>query len=121
MKLDAGIIETFYKINRPCKGISYEAILSGLRSLEKVTLQTMFVAGNIQNTDDWDVKCWIERVSEIRPLKAQIYSLHRPPAEVHLQEVPIEILQGIAIQTQKMTGILVEVVVASSDYRPANR
>ena len=43
MKLDVGDLETLRKINQPCRVVDYEAILSGLKSLEKVTLQTMFV------------------------------------------------------------------------------
>lgn len=117
MKLDAGSVETFRKINQPVKGVDYGTILNGLRSLEKVILQTMFVDGAIQNIGDGEVREWIERVDEIQPMKAQIYTLHRPPAESSLREVSAERLRGIAAQTEVATGVKVEVIIAKSPYR----
>jgi hypothetical protein len=57
------------------------------------------------------------RVGEIKPVKAQIYSLHRPSAASSLREVPAEKLWEIAAQTEKVTGVPVEVIIASSPYR----
>ncbi len=121
MKLDAGAPETFKKLNRPCKEVNFSTMLSGLQSLENVTLQTMFVDGKIQNVGDQEVREWIERVSEIKPVNAQIYSLHRPPAESFLHEVPPERLQEIAARTKEVTGIPIEVIVAASPYRRKKR
>jgi len=117
MKLDAGSLETFRNINQPCKGINYKTILNGLKYLDKVTLQTMFVDGSIGNTENQEVSEWRERVGEIQPMNAQIYSLHRPPAESSLREVPPERLREIAAQTDETTGVAVEVIVAASPYR----
>lgn len=123
MKLDAGTLETFSKINRPCRGSDYGTTLNGLKSLDKVTLQTMFVDGSIRNTGNQEVSEWMERVGEIQPMNAQIYSLHRPPAESSLREVPAERLREIAAQTEEATGVAVEVIVAASPYQrpPPNR
>ncbi len=117
MKLDAGSLEPFRKINRPHKGINYKTILNGLKSLDKITLQTMFVDGSIRNTENQEVREWMERVGEIQPMNAQIYSLHRPPAESSLREVPPERLREIAAQTEEATGVAVEVIVATFSYR----
>ena len=117
MKLDAGNLETFRKVNRPCPGVDYQAILNNLKSLEDVTLQTMFIDGAIQNIGEREVKEWMERVGEIQPLKAQIYSLHRPSAASSLREVTAERLREIATQTEEATGVAVEVIVAESPYR----
>ena len=117
MKLDAGGLSTFRKINRPCREVDYEAIVNGLKSLEKVTLQTMFVDGAIQNIGDQEVGQWMERVGEIKPIKSQIYSLHRPPAESSLQEVAAEKLWEIAARTEKIAGVPVEVIIAKHPYR----
>jgi len=116
MKLDTGSLETFRKINRPSKGVDYRTLLNSLQSLKNVTLQTMFVGGKIQNIGDQEIEQWIERVGEIKPINAQIYSLHRPPAESFLQGVPVERLQEIALQTEETTGVPVEVIVAASPY-----
>lgn len=116
MKLDAGNLETFRKINQPCNGIDYEATLNSLKSLDKVTLQTMFVDGNVGNIGNQEVREWMEKVGKIHPMNAQIYSLHRPPAESSLREVPPERLREIAAQTEEVTGVRVEVIVAASPY-----
>jgi len=116
MKLDAGDVETFERINRPCRGADYAAILGGLKSIEEVSLQTMFVDGEIQNAGDREVEQWMERVAEIRPVNIQIYSLHRPPAASSLVEVTGERLKEIAARTEMATGIAVEVIVAASPY-----
>ena len=117
MKLDVGDLETLRKINKPCRAVDYGAIVSGLKSLEKVTLQTMFIDGVIQNIGDQEVSEWIERVGEIQPMKAQIYSLHRPPAASFLREVPAEKLEAIAAPIERTTGVPVEVIIAKHPYR----
>jgi len=117
MKLDAGDTETFRKTNRPCSGVDYRTIVNGLKSLEDVTLQTMFIDGAISNIGEPEVSEWLERVGEIKTVKAQIYSLHRPPAASLLREVLAEKLGEIAAQTEEATGVTVEVVIASSPYR----
>ena len=118
MKLDAGDPETFRKTNRPCSGVDYRTIVNGLKSLENVTLQTMFIEGTISNTGGREVNEWMERVGEIKPVKAQIYSLHRPSAASSLREVPPGKLREIAARTEQTTGITVEVIVAAAPYRP---
>lgn len=116
MKLDAGDLATFRRINRPCRGVDYEAIVNALKSLGNVTLQTMFVDGDISNIGEVAVKEWIKRVGEIKPVKAQIYSLHRPPAASSLREVPPEKLKEIAAQAEATTRVKVEVIVAAAPY-----
>jgi len=118
MKLDAGDIETFREINRPCPQVDYEAILESLKSMPNVTLQTMFVDGAYQNIDQRKIDSWVGRVAEIKPIKAQIYSLHRPSAASSLREVPAEKLAEIAARVEDATGVSVEVIVAAVPYRP---
>jgi wyosine [tRNA(Phe)-imidazoG37] synthetase (radical SAM superfamily) len=118
MKLDAGDVETFQEINRPCPQVEYQDILSGLKSMRNVTLQTMFVDGAFCNIGQRQVTAWTERVGEIKPEKAQIYSLHRPSAASSLKEVPAEKLKEIAARTENATGVGVEVIVAAAPYRP---
>ena len=117
MKLDAGDPETLKRINRPCKEVEYQTIVNGLKSLEGVTLQTMFVDGTIQNIGDQEVSEWIKRVGEIRPVKVQIYSLHRPSADSTLKEVSADKLREIAARAEKATGVWIEVTIPKHPYR----
>ena len=116
MKLDAGSPQTFRKINRPGKSTEYSLIVKSLKTLENVTLQTMFIDGTISNTIEQEVNEWIEKLSEIQPLKAQVYTLHRPPAEPSLRMVPPQRIREIATQAEKATGITVEAIIAKSPY-----
>ncbi len=117
MKLDFGTLETFSSINRPCTEISYETILTGLQSLENITLQTMFVNGKISNIGKHQINAWIKKVGKIKPMNLQIYSLYRPTADPSLHEVSGVELREIATQTEEATGVPVEVIVAVSHYR----
>ena len=121
MKLDAGNAEVFHRINLPHQSIDYDDIVNGLKTLGNVTLQTLFIAGRVQNSGEKEVNDWIGRVGEIKPMKAQIYSLHRPPADELLEEVPEERLREIAGKAEQATGVAIEVIVARQPYqRPYN-
>jgi len=77
MKLDAGTEDTFSRINRPAPGLSLEGVVRGLKGLENVTIQTMFVGGPDGNSAEDEIEAWIARVREIAPSAIQIYSLDR--------------------------------------------
>ena len=116
MKLDAGDSDTFNRINMPCPDVRYDDILDGLKSLDNIIIQTMFVDGEPSNTGERQVYRWMERISEIGPKSVQIYSLHRPPAASSLIEADSHKLAGIAERTRAETGIPVDYVVASKPY-----
>jgi wyosine [tRNA(Phe)-imidazoG37] synthetase (radical SAM superfamily) len=118
MKLDAGDVATFQDINRPCPQVDYQKMVESLKSMENITVQTMFIAGAFQNIDERKIASWLKRVGEIKPIKVQIYSLHRPSAASSLQEVPAEKLKAIADRVEKETAVSVEAVVAAAPYRP---
>lgn len=55
-KLDASTRESFIRINRPYKGIEFDAIIAGLKELRKhftgkLALQIMFIRDNIQEAE----------------------------------------------------------------------
>ena len=121
MKLDAGDVETFNKINRPHRVIVFQAIIEGLKTLENITIQTMFTDGNAQNISDQEIKAWTKCIGEILPDNVQIYSIHRPPAEPSITEVSKEKLERIAASVMEYTGVPVEVIVRDSPYRDRKR
>jgi wyosine [tRNA(Phe)-imidazoG37] synthetase (radical SAM superfamily) len=105
LKLDAGNEEIFQKLNRPCPSVYYETIVSRLKSLTNVILQTMFIDGEIQNSGEREIEGWMKKINEIRPLTVQIYSLHRPSADSSLSIVPPKRLREIAKLTENITGV----------------
>jgi wyosine [tRNA(Phe)-imidazoG37] synthetase (radical SAM superfamily) len=108
MKLDAGTQEVLERINRPAPGITLEAIVGGLRQLEGVTLQSMFVEGEVTNAADADIDAWIDRVAEIEPVFVQVYSLENAPAMSTLKGVPRAQLEAIVERLKSSLGIAAE-------------
>jgi wyosine [tRNA(Phe)-imidazoG37] synthetase (radical SAM superfamily) len=105
MKLDAGNDRVLGLINRPASGITVESVVQGLKGLEGIVLQSVFVDGEVSNCGEKDVEDWLRRVEEIRPAEIQVYSLENAPAMSALRGVPMERLRDIADRAQGLTGI----------------
>ena len=93
------------RINRPAADVSMDAIVEGLKKLEDLTLQSVFVDGSLTNTGDSDVEAWLGRVEEVAPQAMQIYSLENAPAMSTLVGVPAPKLTEIARQAMERTGV----------------
>ena len=78
MKLDAGDPELFERINRPAAGIIFDDIVAGLTELEDITIQTLFLAGDPDNSTPAAVASWLEKLQLLKPAAVQIYTLDRP-------------------------------------------
>lgn len=102
IKLDAGTQEVLKRINRPAEGVSLDGIVEGLRLVDDITLQSVFVDGEVSNIGDDDISAWIERVAEITPREAQIYSLENAPAMSTLVAVDPAKLEEIAERVRRL-------------------
>ncbi len=109
MKLDVGNENAFKRINHGASSVSFKSIVEGLKSLEWFVIQTMFVQGAINNSTDYEVDSWIERLQELNPLWVQICSLDRRPVNKKLEQIALSRLRQIAERTEKMTGLTIEV------------
>ncbi len=109
MKLDCGTEKTFLKLNHPCKNVLFENEVENLRKLDHIIIQTIFVEGAVDNTNDEEVEQWIKRLGYIRPKEVQIYTLDRPSADKSLIKVTKEKLIQIAQKAEDVTGISVRV------------
>jgi len=78
MKLDAGNAELFGKINKPAAGIDFDEIVEGLSCLKDITIQTLFLAGDPDNSTIDAVNDWYSCLYRIKPVDVQIYTLDRP-------------------------------------------
>jgi wyosine [tRNA(Phe)-imidazoG37] synthetase (radical SAM superfamily) len=106
MKLDAGDATTFRLMN--AASISLGRLVSDLRSIGHLTLQSMFVRdaeGIVDNTTPRAVEAWLDTVDRVRPEAVDIYSLARPPARGTLLRVPPSVLHEIAA---RVTAIGIE-------------
>lgn len=109
MKLDAGSEALIRHINAPARPYHLEEIVSGLKQLRDLTLQSMFVQGRVTNTDPHAVSCWIKRVKEIDPTLVQIYSLDRAAPDRRIRKVNPITLHWIASQVRLRAGVAAEV------------
>ncbi|GEM_PF-4419938 len=96
MKLDAGSLYIFHDINRPFTTLLWGDVVEGLCKLPKVTIQSMFVRGRVDNTLERAVNDWIEAVKCIGPSEVQIYTVNRIPQEEGILPVEEEVLNDIS-------------------------
>lgn len=97
MKLDAGDPTLVRRINGST--IQLEQLVKGLRELDDIVIQSMFVRdrlSRIDNATDIAVAIWITLLQTIRPKAVQIYTIDRAPAWPYLQPVASPRLEEIA-------------------------
>ena len=82
MKLDAGSEELFVRINNPVEGVAFNNIVKGLIDLNNVTIQTLFLSGEPDNSTFVAVDDWYAVLQKIKPSEVQIYTLDRPYAKM---------------------------------------
>ena len=108
MKLDAGNEAMFSRMNRPAQGIGFDRMIDGLSRLDKVTIQTMFTCGTVDNSTDIQVADWLTCLKRIKPIRGQIYTCVRGHADPHLSTVPPERLTEIAATATRELGVPIE-------------
>ena len=109
MKLDAGGEDLLRQLNGPTPHLYLGEIVSGLKKLKDVIIQSLFVQGRVTNADPNNVREWVEKVKEIQPILVQVYTLDRVPAESRLWKVNLPTLQWIARQVYWRAGVKAEV------------
>lgn len=109
MKFDAGSEELFQQLNHAREPIYMGDIVSGLKELNNIYLQSLFVQGRTTNADPDSVGLWIERVRDIRPLGVHVYTLDRESPDKKIDKVSLTTLQWIADQVRWRAGVPAEV------------
>lgn len=105
MKLDAGTEAAFAAVNHPHPSIRLEELIEGLSILERITIQTAFMKGSVDNSTPKDIDAWMEAVARIHPMDIQIYTIDRPSADGFLHKVDRPDLERIAAEVVRRTGI----------------
>lgn len=109
MKLDAGSEDTIHKLNGPGPPFYLKEIVSGLRGMSDLILQSLFVQGRVTNADPDSVALWVEAVRQIHPDMVQIYTLDRVPADARIYKVNRPTLEWIASQLRWRAGVKAEI------------
>ncbi len=105
MKLDAGSLSLFHRINRPVSDRLWGDVVQGLCGLGSVTIQSMFVKGLVDNTGEADLEDWIDAVGCIRPNEVQIYTVDRTPKDEGVLPVGADELNRISNKLFDITGV----------------
>lgn len=105
MKLDVGDEAAFRLVNKPMGRVDWERMIEGLRTLEGVTLQSMFITGSVDNTAPAQVEAWVQTVGRIQPVAVQVYTVDRPPADSGIRTVSPERLRQIAERLTQATAV----------------
>jgi len=108
MKLDAGDVTTFGKVNRPAIGVDFEVMIEALSNMSGIILQTCLFSGSISNSEDEQIETWIQQVKRIQPQEVQVYTVDRPPADSELVPVPIERMEAIVQKASNQTSVPVK-------------
>ena len=109
MKVDAGDEAMWRTINLPLGDADWTRMIEGLKRLPEIILQSMFIHGSCDNTEDGHIERWIELVAALRPLSVQVYTIDRAPADAGVVKVPRERLEAIAARLTAQTGIPADV------------
>ncbi|MCJ7667147.1 MAG: hypothetical protein MUP04_02475 [Anaerolineae bacterium] len=87
IKLDAGDPLTWRAINRPAPSLDFETVVTGLKELKGVTIQSLILDGPVQNVRGKPFDRWVETLTWIAPKEVQIYTADRPVAEAKVEKV----------------------------------
>jgi hypothetical protein len=88
-------------------------LVSDLRTVGRLTLQSMFVRDAdriVDNTTPKALDAWLDAVDRIRPQGVHVYTLDRTPARSSLQKVPESVLFEIADRVSAL-GVRAQVFV----------
>lgn len=114
LKLDSGLSETYFRLNRPKKKLAPAEMarkfqrLGGKEIIQTLFLKGMLPDGPIDNTTPEELDAWEALVVEVRPSQVMIYTIDRDTPAEQLEKIPREQLEIIAERIRKH-GIPVQV------------
>jgi hypothetical protein len=113
LRLDAGTQKTWAALTGGNPRQFRDVVESlGRLGAERVIVQTRFVRGEVDNSNENEVKAWLRHLTEIRPVGVHITTAAKAKGK---KEIPVtkSRMSEIAELVTTKTGIPVEVLVAS--------
>lgn len=111
IKLDAGNENVFKALNASFVRINLNKIILNLKKLKDVTIQSMFVSGNLANNDEKHLEEWMEILGIIRPKKVFITTVAYQPTNPDVLPAPEDNLHLISMKLERRTGIKSSVLI----------
>ena len=84
-------------------------VLEHLSSLDRFIVQATFRKGTADNSAANEVKGWLKRVEELRPLEVQLSTVEATKKRGASRPVPESFLEGLAEQVRDKTGVPAQV------------
>jgi wyosine [tRNA(Phe)-imidazoG37] synthetase (radical SAM superfamily) len=115
LKLDSGIPSTIRLLDQPVGRFNIQSVINNIKQFDgQSIIQTMFIKGVFKgtafdNTNEPELKAWIDVLQQIRPRLVMIYTIARDTPANDLQKVSTEELVTIANRVKKETGLEVQV------------
>jgi wyosine [tRNA(Phe)-imidazoG37] synthetase (radical SAM superfamily) len=123
--LDAGLEETFQRVNRPrFPGLSVAGLVAGLTSFTRgfagqVWVEVLLLAG--LNDTPAELAALTRHLESIQPHRVQVGTLVRPPAHTGATTLePASLEQACATLRAGLPGIQVESIAPPHQHRPAH-
>jgi len=104
-KLDAGTERMFNRINRPARNVKFDDIVSQLKTLPNVYIQTVLIDGTPSNTHPDELLALLGAIRDIHPKEVHLYTTDRPVAEVRVSKVDHDWLEDVACHIKDETGV----------------
>jgi len=108
MKLDAGDMVTFKKLNRPVNSLKFEDILEGLSSVKNLIIQTILIKGEVSNIKRYAFEQLATTLSNLNPKEVHLYSVERPTEKEWVVALSPQELQCIKEDLQYRFGLAVK-------------
>lgn len=105
IKIDAGNEQAFKRVNRPLVRANLSKITSGVRRLDSVIVQSLFVQGECDNTQLSDIEEWLEIIGIVRPSLVHLTTISRVPAVPGLKAASEDTLYTIASRLKRKLQI----------------
>jgi wyosine [tRNA(Phe)-imidazoG37] synthetase (radical SAM superfamily) len=98
LKLDAARPDTWLRLARAMLGVRLPEWLEAVEGTPRLTLQTMFVKGVVDNTTDDELAALRAAYTRLAPSKIYLLTINKPPAGLHVEAVPGEEMAVIGSQ-----------------------
>lgn len=96
MKLDAGSLQMYERMNRPMGNPDWSRMIEGLSRMPQVTIQSLFISEPVNNASAESVRGWLTVLERVRPSGLHIYTVSRDTADPRVRPVGAQRLKEIA-------------------------
>ncbi|MFT7670861.1 MAG: wyosine [tRNA(Phe)-imidazoG37] synthetase (radical SAM superfamily) [Planctomycetota bacterium] len=109
IRLEHGTVKTYQKLTGH-KSAQLTEIVHQLSSLEKVIIQAEFISGEVDNSTEAEVKGWIKRLRDVKPLEVFVSSPSIRPKKGQKPGIAPKRLKEIAAMVTEEIGATVTVL-----------